>query len=254
MYFLQNVLKNEPNNVNANSNLGVVFTKLIESNTTIPVDKSQVFSTAADNQTSVEIHILQGERSMAVHNKSLGKFHLDGIPNAPRGIPQIEVTFKLNQDGILDVSAKDKSTGKEQSIRIEASSGLSEEEIEKMKNDAKKHEEEDKTVKETIDLHNQADQLIYQTENQIKEYKDKLDDSTISDLESAKNSLVDSNKNDDIEKIRLSIDELNKIWASATESMYKESSEKGSSPTNKKDESKNDEIKAADYEVVDDDK
>ena len=205
--------------------LGGVCTKLVESNTTIPVDKSQVFSTAADNQTSVEIHILQGERSMAVNNKSLGRFHLDGIPSAPRGVPQIEVTFKLNQDGILDVSAKDKATSKEQSIRIEASSGLSDEEIEKMKEDAKKHEEEDAKLKEVIDLHNQADQLIYQTDKQLEEFKDKLDEETISSLNSAKEKLAESNKGEDIDTIKADIEALNKIWSSASEKMYKDSAQ-----------------------------
>ena len=205
--------------------LGGVCTKLVESNTTIPVDKSQVFSTAADNQTSVEIHILQGERSMAVNNKSLGRFHLDGIPSAPRGVPQIEVTFKLNQDGILDVSAKDKATSKEQSIRIEASSGLSDEEIEKMKEDAKKHEEEDAKLKEVIDLHNQADQLVYQTDKQLEEFKEKLDEETISSLNSAKEKLAESNKGEDIDSIKADIEALNKIWSSASEKMYKDAAQ-----------------------------
>ena len=237
--------------------LGGVCTKLVESNTTIPVDKSQVFSTAADNQTSVEIHILQGERSMAVNNKSLGRFHLDGIPSAPRGIPQIEVTFKLNQDGILDVSAKDKATSKEQSIRIEASSGLSDDEIEKMKEDAKKHESEDAKLKEMIDLHNQADQLVYQTDKQIEEFKDKLDKETVTNLNSAKDKLTESNKGDDAESIKADIDSLNKIWSSASEKMYKESSDSageqtGTQPNVGSDEES--EIKDADYEVVDDKK
>ena len=237
--------------------LGGVCTKLVESNTTIPVDKSQVFSTAADNQTSVEIHILQGERSMAVNNKSLGRFHLDGIPSAPRGVPQIEVTFKLNQDGILDVSAKDKATSKEQSIRIEASSGLSDEEIEKMKEDAKKHEEEDAKLKEVIDLHNQADQLIYQTDKQLEEFKEKLDEETISSLNSAKEKLAESNKGEDIDSIKADIEALNKIWSSASEKMYKDSAQ--SSDGQKQDpgastDSSESEIKDADYEVVDDKK
>ena len=237
--------------------LGGVCTKLVESNTTIPVDKSQVFSTAADNQTSVEIHILQGERSMAVNNKSLGRFHLDGIPSAPRGVPQIEVTFKLNQDGILDVSAKDKATSKEQSIRIEASSGLSDEEIEKMKEDAKKHEEEDAKLKEVIDLHNQADQLIYQTDKQLEEFKDKLDEETISSLNSAKEKLAESNKGEDIETIKADIEALNKIWSSASEKMYKDSAQ-SSNEQNQGSDTSNDnsetEIKDADYEVVDEKK
>jgi len=237
--------------------LGGVCTKLVESNTTIPVDKSQVFSTAADNQTSVEIHILQGERSMAVNNKSLGRFHLDGIPSAPRGIPQIEVTFKLNQDGILDVSAKDKATSKEQSIRIEASSGLSDDEIEKMKEDAKKHESEDAKVKEMIDLHNQADQLVYQTDKQIEEFKEKLDEDTVSNLNSAKEKLAETNKGDDSEAIKADIDSLNKIWSSASEKMYKESSEEASEQAGAESNAGSDtesEIKDADYEVVDDKK
>ena len=237
--------------------LGGVCTKLVESNTTIPVDKSQVFSTAADNQTSVEIHILQGERSMAVNNKSLGRFHLDGIPSAPRGVPQIEVTFKLNQDGILDVSAKDKATSKEQSIRIEASSGLSDEEIEKMKEDAKKHEEEDAKLKEVIDLHNQADQLIYQTDKQLEEFKDKLDEETISSLNSAKEKLAESNKGEDIETIKADIEALNKIWSSASEKMYKDSAQSSNEQNQGSDTSTDNsesEIKDADYEVVDEKK
>ena len=237
--------------------LGGVCTKLVESNTTIPVDKSQVFSTAADSQTSVEIHILQGERSMAVNNKSLGRFHLDGIPSAPRGVPQIEVTFKLNQDGILDVSAKDKATSKEQSIRIEASSGLSDEEIEKMKDDAKKHEEEDAKLKEVIDLHNQADQLIYQTDKQLDEFKDKLDEEAISDLNSAKEKLAESNKGEDVESIKADIEALNKIWSSASEKMYKDTADANNTQNSESEastETPDSEIKDADYEVVDDKK
>ena len=156
--------------------LGGVSTNLIERNSTIPTKKSQIFSTAADNQTSVEIHVLQGEREMAVYNKTIGRFHLEGIPPSPRGIPQIEVTFDIDANGILNVSAKDKATGKEQSIRIEASSGLSEEEVEKMVDDAKKHEAEDKKKREEVDLRNQADQLIFQTEKNLEEFKDKLSD------------------------------------------------------------------------------
>ena len=157
--------------------LGSVATKLIERNTTIPTKKSQVFSTAADSQTTVEIHVLQGEREMAVDNKTIGRFHLDGIPPAPRGVPQVEVTFDIDANGILNVGAKDKATGKEQSIRIEASSGLSDSEVEKMVNDAKKHESEDKEKRELIDIQNQSEQLIYQTEKNLDEYKDKLDES-----------------------------------------------------------------------------
>ena len=165
--------------------LGNVSTKLIDRNTTIPTNKSQVFSTAADNQTTVEIHVLQGEREMAVDNKTIGRFHLDGIPPSPRGVPQVEVTFDIDANGILNVGAKDKATGKEQSIRIEASSGLSEAEVEKMVNDAKKHEGEDKAKREMIDSQNQAEQLIYQTEKNIDEYKDKLSDEEKKSLEDA---------------------------------------------------------------------
>ncbi|HIB02717.1 MAG TPA: molecular chaperone DnaK, partial [Candidatus Marinimicrobia bacterium] len=151
--------------------MGGVFTKLIERNTTIPTKKSQIFSTAAENQPSVEIHVLQGEREMAVYNKTIGKFHLDGIPPAPRGVPQIEVTFDIDANGILNVGAQDKATGKEQNIRIEASSGLSQEEVDKMVDDAKKHETEDKEKREEVDVKNQADQLIYQTEKNLKEFE-----------------------------------------------------------------------------------
>ena len=158
--------------------LGAVMTKLIEKNTTIPAQKSQVFSTASDSQPSVEIHVLQGDREMSVDNKSLGKFVLDGIPPAPRGVPQIEVSFDLDANGILNVSARDKASGKEQSVRIESSSGLSDEEIEKMKKDAEEHSAEDKQKRELIDIKNEAESLIYSTEKSLKEYGDKLDDST----------------------------------------------------------------------------
>ena len=154
--------------------MGSVMTKLIEANTTIPSKKSQVFSTAADNQPSVEIHVLQGDRSMAADNKTIGRFHLDGIPPAPRGTPQIEVTFDIDANGIIKVSAQDKATGKSQDIRIEASSGLTEEEIEKMKKDAEANAESDKKAKEQVDKMNSADQLIFQTEKQLKEFGDKI--------------------------------------------------------------------------------
>ena len=165
--------------------LGGVSTPLIESNSTIPAKKSQIFSTAADSQPSVEIHVLQGERSMAVDNKSLGRFHLDGIPPAPRGTPQIEVTFDIDANGILNVSASDKATGKEQSIRIEASSGLSDDVIEKMKVDAEKHAKDDEEKKESVDTHNTADQLIYQTESQMKDAGDKISDDDKKTIEDA---------------------------------------------------------------------
>ena len=154
--------------------MGGVMTKLIESNTTIPTKKTEVFTTAADNQPSVEIHVLQGERPMATGNKTIGRFHLDGIPPAPRGVPQIEVTFDIDANGILHVSAKDKGTGKEQRIRIEASSGLSDDEIKKMRDEAKANEEADKKAREKVDKINAADSMIFQTEKQLKEFGDKL--------------------------------------------------------------------------------
>ena len=189
--------------------LGSVSTKLIERNTTIPTKKSQVFSTAADNQTTVEIHVLQGEREMEVDNKTIGRFHLDGIPSAPRGVPQVEVTFDIDANGILNVSAKDKATGKEQSIRIEASSGLSDTEVEKMVNDAKKHEGEDKEKREMIDLQNQAEQLIYQTEKNLDEYKDKLDKNEKKNLEDAVAKLKTCKDGSNIEDLKSSLEEVN---------------------------------------------
>ena len=164
--------------------LGNVMTKLIEANTTIPTKKSEVFSTASDSQTSVEIHVLQGERPMAIDNRTLGRFHLDGIPPAPRGIPQIEVTFDIDANGILHVSAKDKATSKEQSIRITSSSGLSKEEVEKMKREAQEHSSEDKKKKEEIDLRNQADNLTFQTEKQLKDFGEKVSGDVRTKIES----------------------------------------------------------------------
>ena len=186
--------------------LGGVMTKLIESNTTIPTKKSQVFSTAQDNQPSVEVHVVQGEREMATDNKSLGRFHLDGIPSAPRGVPQIEVSFDLDANGILNVSALDKATNKEQSIRIEASSGLSDSDIEKMKQDAKKYAQEDKEKREIIDLHNNAEQNIYQTEKQIEELGDKISDEDKKILSESIDKLKEANKGDDSKIINDAMD------------------------------------------------
>ena len=199
--------------------LGGVMTKLIESNTTIPTHKSQVFSTAADNQPSVEIHVLQGERPMAKDNKEIGVFHLDGIAPAPRGIPQIEVTFDIDANGILNVSAKDKATGKEQNIRIEASSGLSEAEIQRMRDEAKANEAADKEAKEKVDKINNADALCFQSDKNLKDYGDKIPSDKKSAIESALGSLKEAVKNQNISDIDRYIEELNKAWNAASEDM-----------------------------------
>ena len=239
--------------------LGGVSTPLIEANSTIPAKKSQIFSTAADSQPSVEIHVLQGERSMAVDNKSLGRFHLDGIPPAPRGTPQIEVTFDIDANGILNVSASDKATGKEQSIRIEASSGLSEEEIEKMKVDAEKHAKDDEAKKESVDIHNTADQLIYQTENQMKEAGDKITDEDKKSIEDAVEQLKQTNGGSDIDAIKTAIENLNKAWEPVAQKMYQaeqsqtaqeEPESTGTSSAKDSKTTKEGEVEDADFEVV----
>lgn len=203
--------------------LGGVFTKLIESNTTIPSKKSEVFSTAADNQPSVEIHILQGERPMAKDNRSIGRFHLDGIPPAPRGVPQIEVTFDIDANGILHVSAKDKGTGKEQKIRIEASSGLTDQEIQKMKQEAQANAENDKKARERIEKINQADSLIFQTEKQMKEYGDKLSDANKTAINGALEKLREAHKTQDVAAIDAAMATLNAAWQAAATEMYQAS-------------------------------
>jgi molecular chaperone DnaK len=200
--------------------LGGVFTKLIESNTTIPSKKSEVFSTAADQQPSVEIHVLQGERPMAKDNRTIGRFHLDGILPAPRGIPQVEETFDIDDNGILHVSAKDKGTGKEQKIRIEASSGLTDAEIQKMKQEAQANAESDKKTKERIEKINQADSLIFQTEKQMKEYGDKLSEGNKTAINGALEKLRNAHTNQDVAAIDMAMNELNTAWQAAATEMY----------------------------------
>jgi len=202
--------------------LGGVMTPMIPANTTIPTKKSEIFSTAADNQQSVEIHILQGERPMARDNRSLGRFHLDGIPPAPRGVPQIEVVFDIDANGILHVSAKDKASGKEQNIRIESSSGLSKDEIEKMKREAQEKAADDKRIKEEIELKNQADNLVYSTEKQLKDLGDKVSSEDKAKIEEAKTKLAEAIKANQTEGIRSAMDELNKVWSEASSKMYQQ--------------------------------
>lgn len=242
--------------------MGGVFTKLIEANTTIPTKKSEVFSTASDNQPSVDIHVLQGERSMAQDNKTIGRFQLTDIPPAPRGVPQIEVTFDIDANGILNVSAKDKATGKEQSIRIEASSGLSKEEIEKMKQEAEANADADKKAKEKIDKVNQADSMIFQTEKQLKEFGDKLSDDKKKPIEEALEELKKVHGEQNLEGIDAAMEKINEAWKNASEEMYKAQQEaggaeggpEGQAQGNSEGEASADDVTDVEYEEVDEDK
>lgn len=245
--------------------LGGVFTKLIESNTTIPTKKSEVFSTAADNQPSVEIHVLQGERPMAKDNRTIGRFHLDGIPPSPRGVPQVEVSFDIDANGILHVSAIDKGTGKEQKIRIEASSGLTDEEIEKMKKEAEANAETDKAEKEKIEKINSADSMIFQTEKQLKEYGEKLSEGNKKAIEEALEKLKEVHKSQDLAAIETALEGINKAWEAASQEMYAasggaqagaEGGPQAGGPTPGADagSEENPEVSDVEYEEVEDDK
>ena len=239
--------------------LGGVMTKLIESNSTIPTSKTEVFSTAADNQSSVEIHILQGERARAQDNRTLGRFHLDGIPPAPRGIPQVEVTFDMDVNGVLNVSAKDKGTGKEQSIRIESSSGLSDSEIEQMRKAAEEHAEEDEKLRKQVEVKNQAENLVFSTRKQLDEYKDKISDDNKTKIEAALEELEKANEGEDLEAIEGAIAAVNAAWASASQEIYQAAAEEGGAEGGEGDaagstgasESSDDAVDA-DYEVIED--
>ncbi len=239
--------------------MGGVFTKLIESNTTIPTKKSEVFSTAADNQPAVDIHVLQGERSMAKDNRTIGRFQLADIPPAQRGVPQIEVTFDIDANGILNVSAKDKGTGKEQKIKIEASSGLSQEEIDRMKNEAEANAAADKAEKEKIDKLNQADSLVFQTEKQLKEYGDKLSEGNKTAISSALETLKAAHQSQNIEGIDSAMEGLNKAWEAASQEMYNaagaEGAQQGPGADAGSDEgTSGDGVSDVDYEEVSEDK
>ncbi len=235
--------------------MGNVFTKLIEANTTIPTKKSQVFSTAADNQPSVEIHVLQGERAMAADNNTIGRFHLDGLPPAQRGVPQIEVTFDIDANGIIKVSAGDKATGKTQDIRIEASSGLTEEEIQKMKADAEANADADAKAAENAKTLNEADSMIFQTENQLKEFGDKLSDDKKAPIEAALTELKSAYESKDIAVIAPALEKINEAWKVASEEMYKaqadaQGGQPGPDANAGTDSTENDDVEDVDFEEV----
>ncbi|HEX6981145.1 MAG TPA: molecular chaperone DnaK [Balneolaceae bacterium] len=245
--------------------LGGVTTQLIEANTTIPTSKKETFSTAADSQTSVEIHILQGSRAKAQDNRTLGRFHLDGIPPAPRGVPQIEVTFDIDANGVLNVSAKDKGTGKEQSIRIESSSGLSEEEIEKMKQAAEEHADEDKEIRERAEKLNKADSLVFSTQKQLDEHADKISDDNKEKINAALEKVKKAHAEENMDELDDSMDELNEAWSAASQEIYQSAAQEqqgqaagagapnGQQAGAAQDEDSDGDAVDADFEVVDDD-
>jgi molecular chaperone DnaK len=234
--------------------MGGVMTRLIESNTTIPTRKSETFSTASDNQPSVEIHVLQGERPMARDNRTIGRFHLDGIPPAQRGVPQIEVTFDIDANGILNVSAKDKATNKEQSIRIEASSGLSQDDIEKMKREAEANAETDRKAKETVDKINNADSLVFQTEKQLREFGDKIPADKKEPIEAALKDLKQALEIKDLDGIERHMETLNNVFQAASQDMYNASQQQGAQSDGSSSANANDEVTDVDFEEVKDNK